>query len=195
VRKRSVSALGHPGVRKASGGAFAGITGAVVIPLLFIEGTTLNHGAFPYLIGGLVVSAGIFVASWLIARSEARPEASGPDESPVIQPVDRESIKAGARLHSRGVALRDGIRPVGPEPLGELVGGVREWERAARRWIEDANPGAVAEFDAGPPLSDPAVHLIAAQATSRQRREIVEYMDRKLRVLGGIVADLSPPAR
>jgi hypothetical protein len=37
--------------------------------------------------------------------------------------------------------------------------------------------------------------LIAAQATPRQRREIVEYMDRKLRVLGGIVADLSAPER
>jgi hypothetical protein len=131
----------------------------------------------------------------VLAFAPKRPESQSADADSSRPPVDPEKPREGARLHSRGVALRDGIRPVGMESLGELVGGVREWERAARRWIEGTSPGAVAEFDAGPSLSDPAVHLIAAQATPRQRREIVEYMDRKLRVLGGIVADLSAPER
>jgi hypothetical protein len=69
-RTRARLAFAHTTVRKGVGGVFAAMTGAVLIPLLFVKGTELNKGAFPYFLIALVASAVIFVLSWIADRRE-----------------------------------------------------------------------------------------------------------------------------
>lgn len=68
LARRTLVLLAKPLVRGWAGGLFALLGSAVVFPLVFIQGTHINHGTMPYFVGGLIATAVIFAGSALTAR-------------------------------------------------------------------------------------------------------------------------------
>ncbi len=124
-RKRPRLAFAHANVREGAGGVFAAMTGAVLIPLLFIKGTELNKGALPYFLVALVASAVIFVLSWIADRRE-RSRSAPHDASTLAIPrlVFVNQDKALAHTFTR--TLMDSALVVGASgmaaPFPQLVG-------------------------------------------------------------------------
>lgn len=74
--------LAHRGVRGISGGVAGLLLSAVLIPAIFVRGTHLNRGAWPFVIGGLAVGALIFLLSLAAGAWQARSQTSKDDPQP-----------------------------------------------------------------------------------------------------------------
>jgi len=68
IGRRAAWLYARPLVRGWSGGLFSLLASAVVFPLVFINGTHINHGTMPYFIGGLIATGIVFLGSALTAR-------------------------------------------------------------------------------------------------------------------------------
>ncbi len=99
-----------------------------------------------------------------------------------------------ARLHSQGASICDGLRPViGTELLGHLTDRVRQWDGSVRDRLHGDAPRALLTFNAEP-FPEPMLTQLLAQAGPAERKRLVEFMDRKLAVLAGIIKGFSSDA-
>lgn len=92
-----------------------------------------------------------------------------------------------ARLHGKGVAIRDNMRPsFGFELVGALTDRVRNWDRTVQDRLDRDAPQTLLVFNAEPFPEPPLVERLV-QAGPAARRRLYEFMDRKLAALAAIL--------
>jgi hypothetical protein len=141
MRGSSLRVVAHPGVRTVSGGVFAAMTGAVVIPLIFVDGTQLSHGIFPYFISVLVASTVIFGLSWLVARREGTRVGDAPDvihtALACLASTLTQAQKWGQRLYAEAGKHDPPIS--GRDASLDLVRECNEWHASVSKALAEEN--------------------------------------------------------
>lgn len=146
---------------------------AVAIPLLFIDGTRLSRGALPYLVGALLASAALFVASYVASRRSTKVAATATASTMATWLAERElEVRKLANQLDDVLARQHFEREKAESPFGTFL---RVREDVCHK-LQPSHPTLAARVDQLPAWFDPNGSIPIKHAGFREIPPFMRYV-------------------